>query len=254
MPTKSLLHRIESAFLSILQGNLTGLYIHGSIAFGCFRWDRSDVDFIAVTERPLTDDACRKLLSAMLALGCDAPPKGLEMSVVLRAHCVDFVYPTPYELHFSPMWSDAARTDPDSLIHHPRRADPDLAAHFTVIRAVGYPLCGAPVAEVFGSVPRANYLDSIWADVRNARTDIRQNPVYIVLNLCRVLALIRDDTVLSKQGGGEWGLRNLPTCYHPLVQSALIDYVGGVPMPRDAETEDAFARYMLDRIEPRSST
>ena len=85
--------------------------------------------------------------------------------------------------------------------------DRDLAAHFTVTRAVGVPLWGAPAADVFAPVPAADYLDSIWYDVEGAEDDILENPVYVILNLCRVLAYLRDGAVLSKAQAGNGASR-----------------------------------------------
>ena len=48
MECKELLDKIVSAYNDILQENLTGIYVHGSLAFGCFRWEKSDVDFLVV--------------------------------------------------------------------------------------------------------------------------------------------------------------------------------------------------------------
>ena len=36
----------EGALTTCAQENLTGIYVHGSLAFGCFRWEKSDVDFL----------------------------------------------------------------------------------------------------------------------------------------------------------------------------------------------------------------
>jgi streptomycin 3"-adenylyltransferase len=37
--------------------------------------------------------------------------------------------------------------------------------------------------------------------------------MYLILNLARVLAFMKDGLVLSKREGGEWGLKNLPEKY-----------------------------------------
>lgn len=47
-----LLDSLKSLYTDALGENLVGLYVHGSLAFGCFEWARSDVDFIAVVRRP----------------------------------------------------------------------------------------------------------------------------------------------------------------------------------------------------------
>jgi streptomycin 3"-adenylyltransferase len=45
-----LLETISDKYQSLLGSNLTGIYGHGSMAFDCFSWERSDIDFIVVVE------------------------------------------------------------------------------------------------------------------------------------------------------------------------------------------------------------
>lgn len=40
-----LLNRIKISYQNILKDGLVGIYVHGSIAFECFHWDQSDIDF-----------------------------------------------------------------------------------------------------------------------------------------------------------------------------------------------------------------
>ena len=93
-----------------------------------------------------------------------------------------------------------------------------LPAHFTVTRAVGITLCGEEIQNVFGPVPSRYYEESIYKDSQNAEEDILKNPVYTILNLCRVLAYQKETLILSKKSGGLWALRNDP----PLAFSALV--------------------------------
>ena len=244
----NLLDSLRSAFDQALGSNLTGLYVHGSLAFGCFSWQRSDVDLIAVAHRPLTQAEKLALLQALVRLLPDSPPKGLEMSVVLEAACKPFLYPTPYELHFSNAWLACYRTDPLALCETAGKTDIDLAAHFTVLRAVGYALCGAPVADVFAPVPPACYWESIAADVADARTAIHENYAYTVLNLCRVLAYAQTGRILSKRGGGEWALGALAPRWHPAVRGALAWYDDGAPIQTDETESAAICEHMLSQI------
>jgi streptomycin 3"-adenylyltransferase len=126
--------------------------------------------------------------------------------------------------------------------------DRDLAAHFTVIRSRGRCLCGLPVREVFGEVPEADYLDSIWDDVAGAEEEITDNPMYLILNLARVLAYLKEKKVLSKLEGGEWGLGSMPEEYHPLIRSALQEYREGTDGQYDPETAKRYAACMLEKI------
>ncbi len=141
-----------AAFRQELGENLTGIYLHGSAAFGSMS-EGSDLDFIAVTERPPTQEQKEHLIAALLQLEREAPAKGLEMSVVLLRDCRDFAYPTPYQLHYSPMHRRAFEQDLAGYCRRMQGVDCDLAAHFTVIRRVGIVLFGSPIREVFGPVP-----------------------------------------------------------------------------------------------------
>ena len=227
MTVTELLEKINLSYQTILQEKLVGIYVHGSIAFNCFTWENSDIDFLVVVKEPLSQKEKEDLISELLILDEYAPEKGLEMSVVLQNVCKPFVYPTPYELHYSNSYRESYREDLTGLCESLHGEDKDLAAHITVINAVGIPLCGPAVQQVFGPVPKADYLDSLMYDVEGAREDICENPVYFILNLCRVAAYVQEDLVLSKAQGGVWGLAHLPERYQGLIETALEKYCGG---------------------------
>ena len=44
----ALLDTVAGRYEEILGKNLVGIYAHGSLAFGCFSWERSDIDFLVV--------------------------------------------------------------------------------------------------------------------------------------------------------------------------------------------------------------
>lgn len=222
----TLLEEIRVGCCDVLQDNLTGVYVHGSLAFGCFTWERSDVDILIVVRRPLRLNEKTALLKALLKHERNYPPKGLEMSVVLEEDCRSFTHPMHYELHYSVAHREKYRQDAAAYCESMQGTDRDLAAHCTVINAVGYPLHGKPVAEVFSPVPVCDYLDSLEYDIASARVDIAENPVYVALNLCRVLAYLQDGIVLSKQQGGMWGLSHLSHEWKPLLEQTLHEYAG----------------------------
>jgi len=249
MDYQPVLDTIAARHREILGDNLVGVYVHGSIAFGCFHWESSDIDWVTVVEHPLTGEQKLAMLEVLVRLWDQAPPKGFETSVVLLRHCQSFIHPCPYELHFSAAWLDRYHKDPTSLCDNKQKTDPDLAAHFTVIRHTGVVLYGRPVYEVFGEIKEEYYLDSIIGDIRNARADISQYPVYIILNLCRVAAYIKDHLILSKAQGGRWGEQNLPDRYRELISGALKNYETQASMSFDADRASEFSDYMLRLIQ-----
>ena len=248
MRVNALLQQIKTEYLAILGDTMVGFYVHGSLAFGCFSWEPGDLDFLVVVSKEPTWEQKHALIESLLRADENAPPKGFEMSIVTEDAVSPFVYPTPYVLHYSNAWRDAYRCDLDGTCSRLRGYDPDLAAHITVTRAVGFVLYGKPIEEVFAPVPAEQYLDSIRLDIENAINDIAENPVYVILNLCRVLGYLREGLILSKEGGGMWGLANLPAEFRPLVSSTLAYYLDGVPFVCDTEAAQRFAEFMLDKI------
>lgn len=247
MDERKLLDEIARAYQQILGEKLTGIYVHGSIAFGCFRWEKSDIDFLAVVEKPLTQMEKVALIRVLLQLDPSAPPKGFEMSVVLRSACMPFADPTPFELHYSNAHRANYQHDLSGTCQAMQGVDPDLAAHMMVINKVGRAFCGLPVKDVFAPVPRESYLRSIWYDIEGAPEDITRDPVYYVLNLCRVLACVEEGQVLSKEQGGQWGMEHLCE-YHGLIASALRAYRSEAAFEASDTDLSNFAEKLLARI------
>lgn len=243
-----LLYDFVDATCKAFGDNLVGIYLHGSAAMGCFNPASSDIDLIVVIKDALDFDKRRAYIDDMVRLNARAPKKGLEVSVVRREVCDPFVYPTPFEFHFSPMYLDACVNAPDEYARSVGHSDPDLAAHFTVIRERGRVLLGEGIPAVFGEVDGKYYMDSIWTDISGSESDILSEPVYIVLNLARVLAYTREGLVLSKAEGGKWALDNLPREFMPVVEGALCEYGGKNRMDADAAALTEYARYMLGAI------
>lgn len=247
MNEQALLQTVLQGYRRILGHRLSGFYVHGSIAFGCFTWETGDIDFLAVVTEPLTQGDKEAIIRLLLSLTPDAPKKGFEMSVVLQDCCRSFRHPMPFELHYSNAHRARAEADLSAFCREMHGEDPDLAAHVTVVRRVGLALCGPAPREMFSEVPPDCYRDSILSDIAGAETEIAADPVYLSLNLCRVLAFAQDGAVLSKQQGGEWGLAHLPERYHPLLRAACASYADGCAFTETACLQ-MFAGDMLARI------
>ncbi|MBR4068468.1 MAG: DUF4111 domain-containing protein [Clostridia bacterium] len=248
MQYQDLLERFTAMSRRIFGDNLLGVYLHGSLAMGCFNPQKSDIDLLLAVEREPTDEEKLAFMQQVIAFNEEAPAKGLELSIVTRDAVNPFCYPTHFVLHFSPMHLDWFRRDPTGYVQHMKGEDPDLAAHCTVVRKCGKVLCGAPVEAFFGDVPTAAYLDSIRQDVAGAEEDIVTDPIYMTLNLCRVLAYAREGLVLSKQEGGQWGLSHLPEEHCPVIRQALDCYANDRSMQTDEAAARAFAVAMLESI------
>lgn len=243
------------AVREILAQNLVGIYLHGSLAMGCFNPERSDLDLLVLTREGMTVQVKRRV--AELLLQHSDAPRPIEISFLRQADLDPWEYPTPFDLHYSEDWRQQTREQLESgawqTWNDRRPKDPDLAAHVTITRARGICLAGRPIKRVFPPVPHEHYAGSILSDVQDAinegRDGIAGAPVYYVLNLCRVYAYLREGRICSKEEGGTWGARVLPDELRAVVRQALAAYRGAASDGSfDASMLEAFAGYLVQEI------
>ncbi|NLV92015.1 MAG: DUF4111 domain-containing protein [Firmicutes bacterium] len=221
---------------SQLGSQLTGIYLHGSLAMGSYYRPKSDMDLIVVVKKPLGPELAEDLGVAVATHAIGRPSVGsIELSVITAEVAKKVPVPTPFEVHYSSQWHEQIlRREID---YTKERTDSDLLSHLTYVLQRGICLFGKPIAEVFGAVGWEHFMASVLADCQwiLEGDHILESPYYGVLNLCRVLQLCSEDSqrVYSKDEGGEWGLAHLPREYHPIIQQALAVYRSA-----DAVTEE----------------
>ncbi|NDI35494.1 aminoglycoside adenylyltransferase domain-containing protein [Chengkuizengella sediminis] len=241
-----ILNMVIERYKNILDENLVGIYLHGSLAMDCYN-PSSDIDFLVVVNKPILLNTKKELINAIIHLE-NVPPKGIEMSIILEEYAKKVVYPTPFELHYSNFHRDRYLSDHNYICGDSE--DPDLAAQLNIVVHRGICLYGKEIEEVFNEVPREVYINSIYYDVCNAKSEILEDPVYIILNLCRVLYYLKENVICSKLEGGEWGKENLPTQYHNVVENAVNVYMSDLTgLDYSHQVLNEFADYMLNEIQ-----
>lgn len=213
----------------IEQNNIIGVYLHGSLAMGCFRLGQSDVDLLILVQEPAPPERVRAW--AQQILQSSGNPAPLELSVLTRAQYSPWRHPTPFTFHFSEEWRPGflAALDAKSGCNGQQEnmLDPDLAGHFTVTRRRGVCIAGIPIASAIPEIPWPDYLDSILRDFTWACERAQVNPVYLVLNTCRIWAAVLDRRVLSKAEGAAWATPRLPPDIQAIVAAAADLYRTG---------------------------
>ncbi|WP_034438981.1 aminoglycoside adenylyltransferase domain-containing protein [Clostridium ihumii] len=248
MEIKKLLDELVGHSCRIFERNLIGVYLHGSSVMGCFNPTKSDLDILFVVESAITDIQKKMFMDVIIALNDNAPAKGIEMSIVRSEYCKNFVYPTPFDLHFSNMHLNWYKSNPTEYIEKMNGKDPDLAAHFVITKNRGIVLYGKPINDVFGEIPSEAYLDSIKRDIADSQDEVIDNSIYIILNLCRVLAYVQDRLVLSKKEGGEWGIKNIDGKYQGLIKEALACYTSDQNIVLNHSLALEYCKYMENKI------
>jgi len=236
---------------ALLETNLSGIYLHGSLAMGCFNPDRSDIDLLVVTSQGMSIETKRRVIQ--LLLHASVAPNPIEISFLVEQQLHPFQHPLPFDLHYGESHREQYR---QALIsgewmrwNDETKRDIDLATHLTVTLVRGICLFGKPVKEVFLPVPACYYIASIVGDFADAREGRLTMPVYFILNACRVYAYLLDGSIFSKDEGGSWGLLTLPGEYHSIIAQALHIYQGSrKDEPFDVAALDLFATYMDEQV------
>jgi predicted nucleotidyltransferase len=254
-PVRTQINNLIAMLQDTLSNNLTGGYLHGSLAMGCFNPQRSDIDLLVVTRNGMAVETKRGVVEYLLEYS--QSPRPIEISFLVQKDIHTFQHPLPYDLHYSESWrarySRAVADRTWQSWNDEKKHDNDLAAHITIMRARGICLAGKPTHEVFPPVPPTMYTASILGDFNDANTERQHMPIYFTLNACRVLAYLRAGHIYSKDEGGVWGLRMLPPQLHGVIEQALETYRGNLmDAPFDQTAQTQFAHYMEQCINSES--
>jgi streptomycin 3"-adenylyltransferase len=239
--------RLIGEVRAALEPDLVGVYLHGSLAMGCFNPARSDIDVLVVTRRGMTVDEKRRVAELLLTVSNASRP--IEISFLRETDLRPWRHPTPFDFHYGEE-SHRERLRAQLASGEWRRwndethYDADLAAHITVTRARGVCLLGEPIEDVFPPVPGRDYYDSIRGDLRWVCDHAGGNSVYGVLNACRVLGYAETGRVMSKDEGGAWAATYLPPERRSIVRTALTSYRG--ERPEQPFEPGAAARFMTE--------
>ncbi len=235
----------------LLGENLVGFYLHGSLALGGFNPTRSDVNIVAVTRQRMELED--KRITTALLLRLSKMPCPIDIHFLATQDIFPFQHPLPYDLHYSETLRECNQQDLRSgtwkhwneCIKH----DPNLTIFLTVLQKHGIGLYGEQPATVLPLVPEPEFRKAIIANVQMALQFPLHDPSAFVLNACRVMAYLHDNTILSKDAGGMWGLASFPEQYHPLIQQLLALYRGERPgRPVGHAALDDFSTYVYKTI------
>jgi predicted nucleotidyltransferase len=245
--------QMSSKLSTVLAKQLVGIYLHGSLAMGCFNPNHSDLDLLVVTAECMPLIMKRQMIEYLLV--GSQQPQPIEISFLTLTQLRPWQYPTPFDLHYSEAWRASYTRDLASGAWQAwdanQQRDPDLAAHITIINQRGICITGAPITEIFPAVPGDDYRASIAADIHDSLASIVTNPVYTILNCCRTYAYVRDGHVLSKEEGGNWAIQALPADFRATVTTALAAYRSDTGYQSfDTQMLDAFATYMRQVLAP----
>ncbi|MCL2195040.1 MAG: DUF4111 domain-containing protein [Oscillospiraceae bacterium] len=198
----TLMDAVTERFCALLGENLVGIYLYGvcALVYGSSEyaiddaarnWKFEEATFIAVVSEPLCRSTKLALQRALAELAPLAPPLGIIMSVVLREHCGNFIYPTPYEFHASPSHVDPCDDTP--------KTDSDLLAHFTMVMHRGASWHGAEIEQVFAPIPPKQFIATFMPLLPKNTDELLQDSYHHIANLCRFAVWLKSGWFSTKE-------------------------------------------------------
>lgn len=229
----------------LLGKKIVGLYLSGSLAYGDFLPDRSDIDLQAVVRSPLTENELRSVeeLHREIERRCPQWADRIECSYVPLELMRELTPPAKSR----PWWGfgtlyAGATAGNEWIINHYLLSQHGIALEGPAFNELIPPIDihdvrRASARDLFQEwVPKID--NAAWLSNSHYRS-------YLVLNLCRILHTVICGELGSKKVAGQWAKAAYPQ-WQDLIEEAE-RWAYGDEMKRQAEAV-AFLRFAVDRV------
>lgn len=215
----ALLAGLTAGIRVALSDNLVGVYLRGSLALGDFDPATSDVDFFAITERPVSEGEFAALAALHARLSASDIPFGNE----LEGTYIDRAAAWRYEV--GRRFPTIGRGEALARSEH----GANWVLERWAVREHGVRLLGPDPHELFAPVTRDELRQAVrdrlpdWAEFARATEDPdwhthRGQKAYVVETMCRALCTLETGELRSKPQAVAWALATLPHPWRGLVE------------------------------------
>jgi hypothetical protein len=250
----------------VLPGRVVGFYVVGSAALDAFRPGRSDLDFVAVIDRTLTQADVRRARLAQVLAAAGSARRALPRGFVSLPGTCNGVFVLSDDLHLpvSKIVPMASQTGWLFSVGEGFDANPVI---WKIFAERGVTIRGAEPSTL-GLDPEperlrpwnvdnlerywARWADSMAARARGSyRIRARWMTAWGVLGAPRLHRTIATGEVISKEAAGEYALATFDERWHPIIDEGLA-YWRQQPPPRRFSWEDrlrettAFVRHVAE--------
>jgi predicted nucleotidyltransferase len=244
--------RIASVARGVLGRSVIGLYLHGSAVMGGLR-PTSDLDVLAVIDRPTTRLQRARLISGLMPISGSPDPESrwrpVELTVAARADVMPWRFPPRMEFQYG----EWLRGDYESGVVPQPGPNPDLAALITVVLMGNRSLLGPPPAEVLDPVPAQDLRRAIIAGVPGLMADLEPDTRNVLLTFARIWHTAETGEIVSKDRAAEWAAERLAPADAEIVRLAAAHYLAGThgenEWPARSAAVRSSAAAMLSAIE-----
>jgi len=229
----------------LLGKKIVGLYLSGSLAYGDFVPERSDIDLQAVVRSPLTEDELRSVEELHRQMEGRRPQWAdrIECSYVpfeLMRELAPPATPRPW-WGFDTLYAEAPAGN-EWIINHYLLSKHGIALEGPdfneLIPSIDIHIVRqASARDLFQEwVPKAD--DGVWLSNSHYQS-------YLVLNLCRILHTAIHGQPGSKKVAGQWAKATYPQWKNLIEEAERLAYGGEMKRKADAVT---FLRFAVERV------
>ena len=248
-----ILNTFLNKITEILNGQLLGVYLFGSLANGDFDV-HSDVDVLVVTK----DEITRETFSALYLMH-------------ERIAVINSPWATQLEVSYVPQ-TTLRRHDPSNNKHphidrgsgeklHTMQHDSDWIIQRYILRERGLTIVGPEPRSLIDPISSSDLKQAVLDILHNWIKGFLEDPSlletrgyqsYTVLTLCRILYTYRFGTIVSKPVAVEWVKANFNRQWKPLIKQAWIDRQSpnAPARPEDVKATMGMIKYALKETGP----
>ena len=186
---------------AVLARPLCGFWLYGSVVLDDFRIGWSDIDCIAITEDPITEEQAKALVTLRQTLSAQHPEnpyfRAFEGVIVNRREYTNGVFSRLV------YWGTSGQRVTDRFCLDP-------FARYELLHD-GVCVCGSGDCSLFRAPAREELIAAIRLHLDGIRrcaveTDDSLYSCGWLLDIARCVYMLRFDAVISKTGAGEWAL------------------------------------------------
>jgi streptomycin 3"-adenylyltransferase len=209
-----------------LGDSLVAVHLHGS-AMGNGLRPLSDVDLLAVVNRPTTPEVRKLLVEALLPVSgrYPAPPgasRPIELTVLLLAD----LQPAPYPARVEFVYGEWLRADFETGAVPEPNADPGHTLLLAQARSEAQALKGAALPELLAPIPPSDVRRAIGEALPSLVGNLKGDERNVLLTLARMWRTLSSGEFVPKDVAARWAAAQLPAGPSALLSLAADGYLG----------------------------
>ena len=242
----ALLDALVAGAKTTLGDKLVGFYLYGSLIWGGFEHDVSDIDTLAAVSAPVTGAELERLRTMH---------DGIAQSFPSWSDRVEVQYQSLEGLRtFRDRHSPMAVISPGEPMHIVE-AGPEWLLNWYFVRAYGITLFGPPPETIIDTITKQEFIDGVrdhaleWRNYIAGTRGSRSYQGYAILTLCRAWYTLTHGEQVSKRQAALWMMQRVPE-HATLIDEALQwreRYRDGDADP--AQTYPAARGFVLDMVD-----